>query len=161
MVEQELLDRCEFTIEYQKQEIDRLRAENQRLIDWIMGSADAHTTLQSIYLDPSATQTNRIKAASAALPVEKPKLMSVVPPMEMDRREAWRIYQRWQLKNEIVLETRHPPPPGWDTHLTGPDYQPPEGTHMPPRTVVLDPTTGFRVLSNLLPKPAKGNGGRD
>ena len=50
---------------------------------WIMGDADAHTVLQSIYLDPEAPQANRLKAASAALPVEKPKLMSVGAPLEL------------------------------------------------------------------------------
>ena len=83
MVEQELIDRCEFTIEYQKQEIDRLRAEVQRLIDWIMGDADAHTILQSVYLDPAASQGNRIKAAAASLPFERPKLTSVEPPLKL------------------------------------------------------------------------------
>jgi hypothetical protein len=71
-------------------EIKKLRVENaglvdenRRLLDWILGDADAHTTLQSIYLDPDAPQANRIKAASAALPVEKPKLTSVAPPLEL------------------------------------------------------------------------------
>ena len=83
MVEQELLDRCEYTIEYQKQEIDRLRAEIDRLVSWINGDADAHTTLQAIYLDPNASQVNRIKAAAASLPFEKPKLMSEPAPLEL------------------------------------------------------------------------------
>jgi hypothetical protein len=66
----------EYIIELQIAEIEKLRAENQRLIDWIMGDADAHTTLQSIYLDPNAPQGNRIKAANAAIPFEKGKRLS-------------------------------------------------------------------------------------
>ena len=44
MQTQELLDRCEYTIKYQMQEIDRLRAELdrrddelKRLLEWING----------------------------------------------------------------------------------------------------------------------------
>jgi hypothetical protein len=81
MEAQELLDRCEVTIKSQMAEIDRLRAENQRLVDWIMGDADAHTTLQSVYLDPQAPRGDKIKAAAASLPFEKPKLGSTEPPV--------------------------------------------------------------------------------
>ena len=59
MQPQELLDRCEYTIKYQMQEIDRLRAELERrddelkqLIEWINGDADALATLQRTYMDP-------------------------------------------------------------------------------------------------------------
>jgi hypothetical protein len=78
----ELLDRCEYTIECQKQEIDRLRAEVQRLLDWINGDLDAHTVLASIYSDPDAPQSNRVKAAAASLPFEKGKVLSVPPPIQ-------------------------------------------------------------------------------
>jgi hypothetical protein len=77
------LNRYEYVIDAQMTEIDKLRAENQRLLDWIMGDADAHTTLQSVYLDPNATQGNRIKAASAAIPFERPKLTPVEPCLEL------------------------------------------------------------------------------
>ena len=77
------LDKYEYIIQEQMAEIDRLRAENQRLIDWIMGDADAHTILQSVYLDPAASQGNRIKAAAASLPFERPKLTSVEPPLKL------------------------------------------------------------------------------
>jgi hypothetical protein len=48
-----------------------------------MGDADAHTCLQAVYNDPAASQGNRIKAAAASLPFEKPKLTSVEPPVEL------------------------------------------------------------------------------
>jgi hypothetical protein len=38
-------------------------------------AAGAHDVLKSIYRDPDAPQGNRIKAASAALPHDTPKLM--------------------------------------------------------------------------------------
>ena len=61
------------------QEIDRLRAENERL----RTVAGAHGVLKEIYLDPNAPQGNRIKAAQAALPHEVPRLESVPPPLEL------------------------------------------------------------------------------
>jgi hypothetical protein len=55
-------------------ERDQLRAEVKRLVDWITGDRDALVCLQSIYNDPSAPENNRIKAASAAIAFERPKL---------------------------------------------------------------------------------------
>jgi hypothetical protein len=81
MQPQELLDRCEYTIKYQMQEIDRLRAELERrddelklLLEWINGDADALTTLQRTYMDPKISTSDRIKAAGAAIAYERPKL---------------------------------------------------------------------------------------
>ena len=73
---QELLDRAEYTIEYQKQEINRLRAEVDRLLGWINGDADALTTLQSVYLNPDETAGNRTRAAAAAIGYERPKMVA-------------------------------------------------------------------------------------
>ena len=70
----QLLDRCEYTIRLQMAEIDRLRAENKQLVDWINGDTDALTCLQRVYNDPKASEANRIKAAASALPFERPKL---------------------------------------------------------------------------------------
>jgi len=81
MQTQELLDRCEYTIKYQMQEIDRLRAELERrddelkqLLAWINGDADALACLQRTYMDPNISTTDRIKAAGAAIAYERPKL---------------------------------------------------------------------------------------
>jgi hypothetical protein len=73
------LDEYEYLLKLQMEKIEELVAENQRL----MGGADAHTTLQAIYRDPNAPEGNRIKAAAASLPHEKPKMMSVAPPLEL------------------------------------------------------------------------------
>ena len=80
---QQYIERLEFACRAQIDEINKLRAENQRLLDWILGDADAHTILQSVYLDPVASQGNRIKAAAASLPFERPKLTSVEPPLKL------------------------------------------------------------------------------
>src|SRR6516162_7338780 len=77
------LTRYEYVIDAQMTEIDKLRAENQRLLDWIMGDADAHTCLQAVYNNPASSEANRVKAAAASLPFEKPKLMSVEPCLEL------------------------------------------------------------------------------
>jgi hypothetical protein len=72
MQTQELLDRCEYTIKYQRDEIDRLRALLERrdeelkiLLEWINTDSDALTVLQRTYLDPKTSTTDRIKAAAA------------------------------------------------------------------------------------------------
>jgi hypothetical protein len=81
MQPQELLDRCEYTIKYQMQEIDRLRAELElrddelkRLLEWINGDSDALARLQRTYMDPMTSTPDRIKAAGAAIAYERPKL---------------------------------------------------------------------------------------
>jgi|SRR6516164_3424332 hypothetical protein len=71
-IEEKLL-RYETVLDLQIREIDRLRAENERL----RTVAGAHGVLKEIYLDPEAPQVNRIKAASACLVHETPKLQSV------------------------------------------------------------------------------------
>src|SRR6516164_1126023 len=68
------LDKYEYIIREQMTEIDELRAENKRLVDWIMGDADALTCLQAVYNNPASSEGNRIKAAAASLPFERPKL---------------------------------------------------------------------------------------
>ena len=55
-------------------ELTQLRAENKRLVDWILGDSDALTTLQRTYLDPETSTSDRIKAAGAAIAYERPKL---------------------------------------------------------------------------------------
>jgi hypothetical protein len=61
-----------------KAEIATLRAENKRLIDWIMGNTDALTCLQSVYQSPESSEYSKIKAAVGALPFERPKLSVAV-----------------------------------------------------------------------------------
>jgi len=57
---QQKIARYELVLDAQADEIDKLRAENGRLIDWIMGDANAHTALQSVYNNPQSSETNRV-----------------------------------------------------------------------------------------------------
>ena len=68
------IDRLEYALRAQMDKINELRAENQRLVDWIMGESDALTCLQAVYNNPASSEGNRIKAAASALPFERPKL---------------------------------------------------------------------------------------
>ena len=77
MQTQELLDRCEYTIKYQMQEIDRLRAELERrddelkhLLEWINGDSDAlacraRPTLRNFGPHPLIPRSASIPAAPA------------------------------------------------------------------------------------------------
>jgi len=72
-----------------RREIEKLRAENKQLLDWILGNTDALTCLQAIYQDPAASEHTKIKAATGALPFERPKL-SATGVVVMDFRERVR-----------------------------------------------------------------------
>jgi len=66
-------------VQLQMAEIDKLRAENQRLVAWIMGDApDALTYLQRVYSDPNVSEARRDKTALGALPFEKAKPAATV-----------------------------------------------------------------------------------
>jgi hypothetical protein len=152
---QQLVTKLQETVD----ENDRLRAELANLTE----GADAHRTLQSLYRNADLPESLRAKCAAASLPVEKPKLMSIGPPIELNRRERWRVFEMWSQRRQYIIEHRAIPPPGWDAHLGRDTFVEPEGTDMPPVDVIEDPTSGFKVLSNLLPKPGDrrigGNGG--
>jgi hypothetical protein len=141
------LDEAQFVIQQQIERIAELKAEVERL----KAGLDAHGTLRLIYTNPNSPEGNRIKAAAAALPVEKPKLMSVVPSVE-DRRERWRAYQRYELKKQILIESRALPAPdtGWDAHLVGDTYQPPKEGEPPMDIGGKDAIKAHVMLSDLL-----------
>ena len=80
---QQKIARYELVLDAQADEIDKLRAENGRLIDWIMGDANAHTALQSVYNNPQSSETNRVKAASAAIGYEQGKIRDEPPFLEL------------------------------------------------------------------------------
>jgi hypothetical protein len=73
------LDEAQFVIQQQMGRIAELEAE----LECLKSSLDAHGTLRLIYSNPNSPEGNRIKAAAAALPVERPKLTSVPPPLEL------------------------------------------------------------------------------
>jgi hypothetical protein len=58
---------------------EQLVAENAAL----KAGLDAHSTLKSIYGDSTQPATVRVKAASASLAVEKPRLEPVPPPLDL------------------------------------------------------------------------------
>ena len=57
--------------------IDQKDAEIAAMVDWIAGDQDALSALRAAYIDPRTTQTNKIRAASSALPFERSKPASV------------------------------------------------------------------------------------
>jgi hypothetical protein len=60
----------EYTIKLLTAKLEETAAELER----VRAEGGAHGALKEIYLDPDAPQGNRIKAAQAALTVEKPRL---------------------------------------------------------------------------------------
>jgi hypothetical protein len=60
----------EYTIKLLTAKLEETAAELER----VRAESGAHEVLQSIYRNPDAPQGNRIKAAQAALTVEKPRL---------------------------------------------------------------------------------------
>ena len=70
-------------------EITKLNGQLSTLVDWIMGDADALTTLQAVYLNSDEPAGNRIKAAAAAIAYERPKL-AATGLVVMDFRERVR-----------------------------------------------------------------------
>src|SRR5262249_46742309 len=73
--EQKLI-RYEHVIKLQMAEIAKLRAENKQLLT-ITGESDA-LTCQGIYQNPASSEYSKIKAATGALPFERPKLSVAV-----------------------------------------------------------------------------------
>jgi hypothetical protein len=78
---QEALDRCEYAIRHQQDEIARLRAvverqdeELKQLLAWIDGDSDSLVVLQRTYMDPRTSTSDRIKACAAAVAYERHKL---------------------------------------------------------------------------------------
>ena len=154
------LNEYETLLKLQMAKIAELGAENERL----KAGLDAHSTLQSIYRDESAPRSDRIKAANGAIGYEQPKMGSILPSLgNVNRAERWRVFEMWSQRRQYIIEHRDIPPPNWDAHLQPDVYTPPEGDAMPPVDVI-DTGSGFKVLTNLLPKPGprrigNGNGG--
>ena len=77
---EEKLKRYEAVIGLQMEEIDRLRAVVAKLTG---PDNDAHSTLRRLYLDETQNPNSRIRAAQAALGVEKPSLKPQPAPLEL------------------------------------------------------------------------------
>ena len=99
----EALDRNEVL----EAELTEVKGQLATLVDWIMGDADAMTTLQGLYLNPAEPAANRIKAAAAAIGYERPKL-TATGVVIVDFRE--RVRQA-RLKATAKLIEHTPPEP--------------------------------------------------
>jgi hypothetical protein len=153
-------DEYEFLLRAATEKIEELVAENERL----RANADAHTVLKEIYLNPKASESNRVKAASAALPTERPRLSSVVSSNELSRAERWRAYEGFRLRKQILQETGRLPAPGsgWDAHLRDGVYQPPSGDTEPPLDLYgRDAIKASHTISSLSRIVRNGNGKAD
>ena len=138
----------EYTIKLLTAKLEELAAANESL----KAGLDAHSTLQAIYRDESAPRSDRIKAANGAIGYEQPKMGSILPSLgSVNRAERWRVFEMWSQRRQYIIEHRDIPPPNWDAHLQPDVYTPPEGDAMPPVDVI-DTGSGFKVLTNLLPK---------
>jgi hypothetical protein len=99
-------------------EIVDVKGQLSTLVDWIMGDADALTTLQRVYLNPDEPAANRIKAAAAAIGYEKPKLAATAN-IVIDFRERVR-QARLKADAKLLAEAKlaglkvieHQPEPG-------------------------------------------------
>src|SRR6516164_598732 len=83
-VEQKLA-RYATVIDLQMQEIDRLRDVVAKLTGT---DNDAHSTLRRLYLDETQNPNSRIRAAQAALGVEKASLKPQPAPLELTAEPA-------------------------------------------------------------------------
>jgi hypothetical protein len=70
-------DRLEVLCRAQADEIDRLR----NVVAKLTGTDDAHSTLRRLYLDEALAPTARVRAAQAALGVEKASLKPMEAPL--------------------------------------------------------------------------------
>jgi hypothetical protein len=73
-----------------------------------------------------ADRMDALKATrKSEAPKVTPKIVHLNRRTEVDRKEAWRAYEKAQLKKKIVAATNDTPPPGWCDILMGDDYLPP------------------------------------
>jgi len=96
-------------IDEQRARIQELEIENQRLIDWIMGDANAHTALQAVYNNPNSSEANRVKAAAAAINYEQGKVRDEPPVLEL---KAWMPLSELvpiRMKRDLELEAEQAP----------------------------------------------------
>ena len=109
-------------------ERDSQRQEIAALVNWIQEDRDALMALQSIYNSPTADETSRIKAASAAIGYERGKPAQVV--VQVDFRERVRNARlrqleldraEWARQDAAKLDLDAPTPP---TILGGPEADP-------------------------------------
>src|SRR5262245_29872311 len=107
----EYADRLEYLCRAQKSEIARLRNEIERL----RTEGGAHAALKDVYLNPNSSEGNRIKAAAASLPFERPKLMSERAPLDLSAEPvvplAELVEQRRARQNALCPQSASDLPP--------------------------------------------------
>ena len=101
---QQHIQRCGYVIRRQMAVIKEQRAEIDRLVSWIQGDRDALTCLQTVYNDPAASDSNRVKAAAAAVAYERPKVTVSV-------RVAGPALLGERLDNARAMKVINPQPP--------------------------------------------------
>jgi hypothetical protein len=82
--------RLEYTVREQMALMEQMQAEIDRLVDWIMGDKDALTCLQAVYNSSTASETNKVKAAAAAIGYERPRMATTASLVVVDFRERVR-----------------------------------------------------------------------
>jgi hypothetical protein len=130
----EYADRLEHLCRAQQAEIQKLRDEAERL----RAEGGAHAALKDVYLNPNSSAGNKIKAAAASLPFERPKLMSEQAPLELRAQDPEDLIPLSQL-----VEQRR----ARQDRLEG-----------RPIEIVPDPSSPLGQRVNLLAK-SNGNGG--
>jgi hypothetical protein len=94
-----------------------------------------------------ADRMDALKASRKAEAAKvNPKIVHLTRRTQMDRREAWRTYERWKRKRHLTKVTRMAPLPGWDDDLLADSYLPPPGDDWPPTNVVYQKGQGFKIL---------------
>jgi hypothetical protein len=93
-------------------EVERLRAENERLLNWITGDSDALSCLQAIYQSPETSEHARIKAATSAIGFEraKPATTTLVLDFRERVRQA-RLKSTARLIEQVKTIEHDPEPP--------------------------------------------------
>jgi ParB-like chromosome segregation protein Spo0J len=95
----------------------------------------AREYLVSVFENADEDLGDRMNAIKASRKVEaakvSPKVVHLNRGTAIDRKEAWRGYERSKLRTAIINATMAIPPKGWDESF-GPDYLPPEGDAWPP-----------------------------
>ena len=90
----------EYVVREQIKEIDRLRTENQALVDWIQG--DSSHAYRPIHNSSTASEANRIKAAASAIGHERPKVATTTNLLVVDFRERVRQARQKATEPKVI-----------------------------------------------------------
>jgi hypothetical protein len=111
----------------------------------------ARDYLMSVFENREETINDRMDALKASRKAEaakvSPKVVHLTRREEVDRKEAWRMYEIWTRRKSIIKATSQIPPKDYAEDLWRDDYLPPPGDEWPPINIVRDPVSGFRFVS--------------